>query len=48
MFGSDWPVSTMAMSYDESVRAVEQLLNGCTAEQKDKIMYANAKKFYRL
>lgn len=48
MFGSDWPVSAMAMSYDESMRAVEQLLNGCTPEQIDKIMYANAKRFYRL
>ena len=46
MFGSDWPVSTMAADYGTSVKTILELLSGCTQEQQEKIMYLNAKNFY--
>jgi L-fuconolactonase len=43
LFGSDWPVCTLAASYDEVVRTCEELLG-----RSDRIFGGNAASFYRL
>jgi L-fuconolactonase len=48
LFGSDWPVCTLAASYDEVVRACEDALGGLGRSARDRIFGANAASFYRL
>jgi L-fuconolactonase len=48
IFGSDWPVCTLAASYDEVVRACEDALGELGRTARDKIFGANAESFYRL
>jgi L-fuconolactonase len=48
LFGSDWPVCTLAASYDEVVRACEDALGGLGRSARDRIFGANATSFYGL
>lgn len=48
LFGSDWPVVTMAATYSRWVETVEELTRNFTAEQKAKLWKGNAVRFYRL
>jgi L-fuconolactonase len=50
MFGSDWPVCTLAGSYDQVVAALEESLNALAlgAEARERIFGGTAREFYRL
>lgn len=48
MFGSDWPVSTLGVRYEQWVEVVRQALSGCGAEALQQVFYGNAARFYRL
>jgi L-fuconolactonase len=48
LFGSDWPVCTLAASFDEVVRACEDSLGGLGRSARDLIFGANAISFYQL
>ena len=48
MFGSDWPVSTLAADYARWVDAVETLTADLSDTAKRKLWHDNAKRFYRL
>jgi len=48
MFGSDYPVCLLAASYDRVLESFQELLNGLSAEDRDKIFGRNATRFYRL
>ena len=46
MFGSDWPVSTMASDYKRTLETSQSLCGHLSSSDKEKIFYANAKNFY--
>lgn len=49
MFGSDWPVSLLAASYDEVVEVLEQALPDTWTESERELLFGqNAKEFYRI
>ena len=48
MWGSDWPVVTLAASYAEWVEAGDALLAGLTQAERDAIHGGNARRFYEL
>ena len=48
IWGSDWPVCTLAASYDEWNAATDALLSVCTQEERAAILGGNAVAFYRL
>ncbi|MGO4180336.1 amidohydrolase [Paenibacillus sp. TAF43_2] len=49
MFGSDWPVSLLAASYDEVVSVLEQALPQTWTElERERLFGRNAKEFYRI
>lgn len=48
IWGSDWPVCTLATSYSEWVRTSEDLLSELTDEARQKIFHDNAKAFYNI
>ena len=48
MFGSDWPVCTLASSYQRWVDAAESLVAGCAAGERLAIFGGTAAQFYRL
>lgn len=48
MFGSDWPVCTLAASYGQVVDAVEELTGGLGAEERAEIFGGTATRVYRL
>jgi L-fuconolactonase len=48
MFGSDWPVVTLASSYQRWVDAAEALTESCSAGERIAIFGGNAAGFYRL
>jgi L-fucono-1,5-lactonase len=48
MFGSDWPVCTLAGSYQRVIDALRLVLRGVDAETEASIFGANARAFYRL
>jgi L-fuconolactonase len=48
LFGSDWPVCTLAASYAEVVRACEDALGELGQTARDKIFGGNASAFYGL
>ena len=48
MFGSDWPVCLLAGSYQQVVEIIEEYLQDCQADIKEKIFGGNAAEFYRL
>jgi len=48
MYGSDWPVSLLAASYEESIAIVEDKLGQFTAEEKNAFWAENAIRVYNL
>ena len=48
MFGSDWPVCTVASSYARWISVVDECSAGLSADEQDGIVGRNAKNFYRL
>ncbi len=48
IWGSDWPVVTLAASYAEWVEAGDELLAGLTQSERDAIYGGNARRFYGL
>jgi L-fuconolactonase len=48
MFGSDWPVCTLATPYERWVQTVEALLSGLSADERDRIWAGTAVEVYRL
>lgn len=48
IWGSDWPVATLAATYGEWMRACEQLLAGCAERDRQAIFGGNAARLYKL
>ena len=48
MFGSDWPVSTLATDYPRWVATLDEALRGCSEEELHQIYVRNAEAFYRV
>lgn len=48
IWGSDWPVCTLAASYDAWAEATVVLLQGCTAVEREAVLGGNAVRAYRL
>ena len=48
MFGSDWPVCTLAGSYSQWVEALLMLTDGAGESNRRKIFFENADRVYRL
>jgi predicted TIM-barrel fold metal-dependent hydrolase len=48
MFGSDWPVCTLAASFKQWVEALSLLTQDAGAENRRKLFYENALRVYRL
>ena len=48
LFGSDWPVCTLAASYDEVVAAAEALVAGLDVRERAAVFGDNARAVYRL
>jgi L-fuconolactonase len=48
LFGSDWPVATLAASYEEVVAIVADFLEPLASSEKDAVFGGNAVDFYRL
>ncbi len=47
LWGSDWPVCTLAASYDDWVAATDRLLEGCSGDERQAILGGNAVRVYR-
>jgi L-fuconolactonase len=48
IWGSDWPVCTLAASYDAWCEASDVLLSDCTSEERDAMLSDNAMRAYSL
>jgi L-fuconolactonase len=48
LFGSDWPVCTLAAGYDEVVRTAEQLVEGLDPVEREAVFGGAARTAYRL
>ena len=48
MFGGDWPVVLLAGRYQKWIDAVLEITEDCTAEQRDRLFYLNAKTIYHI
>lgn len=48
MYGSDWPVCTIAAGYDEVLAAARELTSGLAAAERDAIFAGTATRIYRL
>jgi L-fuconolactonase len=48
MFGSDWPVCTLAADYGEVKKIMEMYLGSFSENEKANIMGGNAIRFYQL
>jgi L-fuconolactonase len=48
MFGSDWPVCTLAASYGQVVDVAEELTGGLGAEERAEVFGGTATRVYRL
>lgn len=48
MFGSDWPVSLAAASYEEVLKIQEDYFRSFSEEEKQKIFGGNGARFYRI
>jgi L-fuconolactonase len=48
MFGSDWPVCLLAASYQQVLEIIEDYVQDCAFDIKDKIFGGNATEFYQL
>ena len=48
MFGSDWPVSTLASSYQRWLEVVQEAVKGASAAEQRQLFWDTATRFYRL
>jgi L-fuconolactonase len=48
LFGSDWPVATLAASYEQVVDIVEEFLHPLPGEEREAIFGGNAASFYKV
>lgn len=48
MFGSDWPVSTMASNYSRTVHTSLELCAELSETERQKVFFENAKSFYKI
>jgi L-fuconolactonase len=48
MVGSDWPVSLLAADYERVFATAAELLDGCSAAQRDEVFGGTATRVYRL
>ncbi len=48
MFGSDWPVSTLATNFPRWVATLDDALRGCSDAELRKVYVGNAEEFYRI
>ena len=48
MFGSDWPVSTLASRYQRWLEVVREAVRGASAAEQRQLFWDTATKFYRL
>ena len=48
MFGGDWPVVLLAGSYKKWIDTVLEITKDCTAQQRDRLFYLNAKTIYHI
>ncbi len=48
MFGSDWPVCLLSGNYEQVLKIVQDYYQGFSQEDKDKLFYLNASRFYGL
>ena len=48
MFGSDWPVCTLAAEYQQWVGALQWSIQNATDADRQKLFHDNAKQFYRI
>jgi L-fuconolactonase len=48
MIGSDWPVCTVAATYERTMNLVRDYLSRYTAEEREAVLGGNAAKFWRL
>ncbi len=48
MFGGDWPVASLAITYPEWIEVLEWALDGANEEELGKLFHDNAAAFYRL
>jgi len=48
MIGSDWPVCTVAASYQRTVNLIKDYLSRFTGEEREAVLGGNAAKFWRL
>jgi len=48
MWGSDWPVLTLAASYDDWVAVSDALHAGLSGDERAGLLHANARRFYAL
>lgn len=48
MYGSDWPVCTVAAGYDEVLAAARELTSGLSAAERDAVFAGTAARIYRL
>ena len=48
LFGSDWPVCTLAASYEQVLNAAVETLGQISEQAEKSVFGANAERFYRL
>lgn len=48
MFGSDWPVSTLAATYGEVVAASQELTVALSAAERQEVWADTARRVYRI
>jgi L-fuconolactonase len=48
MFGGDWPVSTLAITYPAWVEIVDHLIGNLSDDEQRQIYRNTARRFYRL
>lgn len=48
IFGSDWPVVTLAATFGRWIETLDDLLSGLSAEEMRKLYYENSVRFYKL
>jgi L-fucono-1,5-lactonase len=48
MFGSDWPVCTLAATYEEVLELARAALGGSSAAERDAVLAGTARRFYGL
>jgi len=48
MFGSDWPVCTLAVEYGRWLEIVQEATKDATSEEQHQLFYGTAERFYRL